>query len=388
MRRTGLAFVPLLVAAAIAQEAPKPAPAPAPAPAAPQPAEGRRGPEFLATDAIRKADGLVVHYYKVNFVDAKLLAGELEKWKASPKAQITSDGPTVAPFGKAGLPFQNTLRIEDTEENWPVLRRVLDIIDVPQLQVYVEAKIVELSFTDELHVGVKAQYERAVADTFFQSADLSFPSRLDAVNGFTTTFHEATKYATFDYVVDLASSGARTNVLSKPAVFASQGEIATIRVGDSEPIVQQSLSGNNVTATTIFKDTGLTLEVQPILIGRDAVRARISAALSRVSGFRVTATSADLQVVNPVISERKTDTVVTVPDGETLILGGLDQDFERDERVGIPLLMDIPVLGYLFGSTGRRKEHTELVFFLTFSIRTPGEARVIKPPIEKERGGE
>jgi general secretion pathway protein D len=392
-----VATVPLLVASAFAQEAPKPETVPAPKPAEAKPSEPPRSVEFLSTDSIRKADGLVVHFYKVNYVDAKLLVAELEKWKAAPNATFTADGPTVVPVGKAaapglaavpGLPFQNTLRIQDTEENWPVLKRVLDIVDAPQLQVYVEAKIVEVAWSDELHIGTKSSYVRTVGDTFFQSAELSFPNRLDAVNGFSAAFQESTKYATFDYVIDLAAAGAKTNVISKPGVFASQGETATIRVGESEPIVQQSLAGNNVTATTIFKDTGLSLEVQPMLIGRDAVRARISAELSRVSSFRVTATSSDLQVVNPVISTRKTETVLTVPDGETLTIAGLDQDFERDENVGIPLLMDIPVIGVLFGSKGTRKEHTELVFFLTLSIRAPGEARVIKPPVEKARTGE
>ncbi len=406
MSRNGFALmpfivtVPFLVATAFAQEAPKPAPPEAkpeepkpaePKPAEPKPAEPPRVVEFLSTDSVRKPDGLVVHYYKVNYVDAKLLVGELEKWKAAPNATFTADGPTVVPVGKTGapgLPFQNTLRIQDTEENWPVLKRVLDIVDAPQLQVYVEAKIVEISYSNELHIGTRASYTRTVGDTFFQSAELSFPNRLDAVNVFTSTFQESSKYATFDYVVDLAASGATTNVLSKPGVFASQGETATIRIGESEPIVTQTLAGNNVTATTIFKETGLSLEVQPLLIGRDAVRARVSAELSRVSSFRVTATSPDLQVVNPVISIRKTETVLTVPDGETLTIGGLDQDFARDEKTGIPLLMDIPVIGVIFGSKGTRKEHTELVFFLTLSIRAPGEARVIRPPVEKARTGE
>ena len=389
MRRLGLALVPLVVATAGAQETAPPAPQPAveaPRPDAPKVAE------FISSDAIRKTDGLVVHYYRVNYVDAKLLAAELDKWKASPKASITANGPCVAPAGalhaapgSVGPEFQNTLRVEDTEENWPNLRRVLDMVDVPQLQVYVEAKIVEISYSTELRLGVEAHIKRNLADTFFQSADMRFPNRLDAANQFSTAFHEATKYMTFDYIVDLAESGATTKVTGKPGIFASQGEVARIRVGDSEPIVTQTLSANNVTATTLFKDTGITLEVQPLLVGRDVVRARISAEASRVSDFRVTATSNNLSVVNPVISTRNADTVVTVPDGETLILGGLDLDSARDEQTGIPFLMDLPVVGYLFGAKTKRRERTEMVFFLTFTITSPHEASIVKPPAEKER---
>jgi type II secretory pathway component GspD/PulD (secretin) len=380
-RALGFVVVPLAAAAAFAQEAPKPAPPatpPAPAP------ETLTVAGFVGTDAIRKSDGLVVHFYRVNYVDAKLLAEELVRWKSS-KALIVPVGTTFVAAPNRGnmaasAPVQTTLRIEETEENWPNLRHVLDLIDVPQPQVYIEAKIVELSYTDELHYGTEAHFKRSLADTFFQGTDVKFPNRVDAVNQFTTSFHEGFKYATFDYVIDLANAGARTTVISKPAVFASQGETATIRVGDNEPVVEQNLQGTSILATTRFRDTGLTLEVQPLLIGRDAIRARINAVASRVSDFRTTATSANLQVVNPVFSERKADTVVTVPDGETLPIGGLDQDFSRDQRTGIPLLMDIPLLGFAFGSTTKRKEHSEIVFFLTFRILSPQEARVVVPP--------
>jgi general secretion pathway protein D len=403
MRRLGLALVPFVASAALAQQAPAPPiapPAPAPAAAsapAAQPADAPKPVEFLDGGGIRRPNGMVVHYYKVNYVDATKLVEELKSWK-SPQA-VTEAMPTFAAIGRAagpnntpplvaGIPSQNTLRIEETEENWPTLRHVLDMVDVPQLQVLVEAKIVEVSYNDDLHIGVNSTYTRVLGDTFFKSATMSFPSRIDAANGFTSAFHHATDSYSFDYVLDLAEQGAKASVLSKPTIFASQGETAMIRVGDLEPIVTQTLQSNTVTATTEFKPTGMTLEVQPLLIGRDGVRARISAKLSRVSDFRITATSANVQVVNPVISERLTDTIVTVPDGETLILGGLDQDFDKDTSTGIPILKDLPVIGYLFGSTTKHKEHTEVVFFLTFNIRAPNEARVVTPPAEKERTGE
>jgi type II secretory pathway component GspD/PulD (secretin) len=393
--------------AARAQETPKsadPKPAPAPA-AAPKPAqEGKPAPdakpneppkdyEFVGADGIRTPAGKVVRYYHVNYVDAAVLAKELNKWATCPTA-VTAEGPAYVamPVGvekcktAPAVPSATTmLRIEETEERWPVLSRVLELYDTPQGEVYVEAKIVELSYGDDLHYGVEMHLKRPLGDTFFTGTDIKFPNRIDAVNQFTTAFHEAGKDYTFDAIIDLAENGAKTTLTSKPGVYVTQSEVARIRVGDNEPIVQQQISGTSVTATTIFKDTGITLEVQPLLIGHDAVRARISAEASRVSSFRVTATSSDLQVVNPVISTRNADTVVTVPDGETLVIGGLDQDFDQESRTGIPLLMDIPLVGHLFGSTTKTKNHTELVFFLKFTILPPNEAREVKPPAEKER---
>ncbi len=411
MRHASAFLVVVAASAAVAQDGTKPAP---PAPTSPQPAtppspalppvviptpqvkpaEAPKGYEFVGPDGIKTPSGMVVRFYRCNYVDAAVLAKELDKWKSSEKAKVTADGPTYVaiPVGPQKAQFTpavptatTTLRIEETEENWPVLRRVLELYDTPQGEVYVEAKIVELAFSDDLHWGVEYHVKRPLGDTFFQGTDVKFPNRIDAVNQFTTTFHQTGNFYAFDAIIDLADAGAKTTITSKPGVYVTQSETARIRVGDSEPIVQQQLSGNTVTATTTFKDTGITLEVQPLLIGHDAVRARISAESSRVSSFRVTATSTDLQVVNPVISTRNADSVVTVPDGETLVIGGLDQDFDQDQKTGIPLLMDLPLVGALFGSTSKTKTHTELVFFLKFTILPPNEAREVKPPSERQR---
>lgn len=387
VRRLVSAFVLALASTASAQDPAKPAQDDKP------PSEAPKDYAFLGADAIRKPDGMIVRFHRVNYVDASVLAKELKQW-ATPKAVISADGPAYVsmPVGpeKARTAPQvaaatTVLRIEETEERWPVLKRVIELYDMPQGEVYVEAKIVELTYGDDLRLGIEAHLKRPLGDTFFSGTDIKFPNRIDAVNQFTTAFRQVGNDYIFDAIIDLAASGAKTTLTSKPGIYVTQSEVAKIRVGDNEPIVQQQIAGTSVTATTIFKDTGITLEVQPLLIGQDAVRARISAEASRVSAFRVTATSNDLQVVNPVISTRNADTVVTVPDGETLVIGGLDQDFDQESRTGIPLLMDIPLLGHLFGSTTKTKNHTELVFFLKFTILPPNEARQVQPPSEKER---
>lgn len=382
--------------AARAQDAPPAAPPavppPAAAPAAVPLPETPRPTEFLASDIVRRPDGTIVHYYRVNYVSPEVLARELEPWK-SPKAQIGPTGVTYAAAPVAtGAPktaaignIANVLRIIETEENWPVLERVLRIVDVPQPQVRVEAKVMELTWGDDLRVGVTSKISKPLGDTFFNSADINFPNTLDAVNGSTIRFREVEKYLIFDYALQLAEQGAKAEVISQPSILASQGETAVIKAGDLEPYIQQNISGNTVTTSTSFKDVGIKLEVQPLLIGRDAVRVRILAEASRVSDFRVTATSPTQQVINAVISSRNADTVVTVPNGETLVIGGLEQQTERDDSTGIPFLKDIPVLGYLFGSTTKRSQKTELFFWITLTIERPEEARLFLPPGERSR---
>ncbi|MCE9635127.1 MAG: type II and III secretion system protein [Planctomycetes bacterium] len=387
----------MLVTASARADGPAPATPPAPSAATPAVDVGpapEKVPvtEFLGPDLVRRADGMMVRYYRVNFVAPAVLAAELDIWK-SPKAQITASGVMYTPASASSTApktapvsnLQNVLRIIETEENWPVLERILSMVDLPQPQVRVEAKVLELTWDDQLKIGVSSKITRPVGDTFLQSFEAKFPNALDALNGTTAAFRSADKYLTFDYAVQAVEQGAHASVLSQPSILASQGETAVIRSGDQEPYVRQNISGNAVTTATDFKDVGIRLEVQPMLIGRDGIRVRILAEASRLSDFRVTATSANQQVVNPVISQRTADTVVTVPNGETLVIGGLEQSDERDTRTGIPLLKDIPVLGWAFGSTSKRKTKTELVFWITLTIERPEEARLVVPSSERVR---
>lgn len=379
---------------AVAQEAqPRPEapatqePAPAPPPEAPRPAAAL---VFLDAQTIRKPDGMIVKYYRCDAVDPEVVKQELERW-TTPKGSIIAVGPSFAAgFDRQkSIIRQNTLRIEETEENWPTLDEILAIIDAPQPQVYVEAKIVEISYDDDLRVGIgpgsNVRTDRPVGDVFFKRVDMVFDNVLGSNDGAEFIFGSDDKFVKFDYILQLGKSGANAEVKSEPRILAAQGEVAIITVGDQEPIVQQNLSGNNVTTSTKFEEVGLRLEVQPMMIGRETVRARVLARLSRVSDFRITSTSNDRDVVNPVISERQAESVIEVMNGDTVVISGLQQVSQFDQRQGIPILMDIPYLGYLFGSTTKRDVKTELVFFVTFTIVRPGEARVVIPPAEIER---
>ena len=403
MRRRPVSSTPLalalllaLGATALGQDTAKP---PAPAkPAGEQPArdpeipEPFPLPEFLDAQTIRKPNGMIVKFYRCDAVDPVLILQELERWKTK-EASIIAVGPTFA----AGVDRDrsvirsNTLRIEETPENWPILDGILALVDSPQPQVYVEAKIVEIQFDNDLRIGIgpgtNVRTDRPVGDLFFKRVDVVFENVLGAGTGSEFIFGSDDKFVKFDYILQLGKSGASADVKSEPRILAAQGEVASIKVGDQEPIVKQQLSGNNVNTSTEFKDVGLLLEVQPLMIGRDMVRARVSARLSRVSDFRITSTSNDRDVVNPVISEREAKSVIEVMDGDTVVISGLQQTSKAQQRKGIPILMDIPYLGYLFGSTSSRDVKTELVFFVTFTIVRPGEVRMVVPPAEILRTG-
>jgi len=398
--RTALLLAAVLPGSvALGQE--KKADAPAAAPPAKTPAPAQEGtpaprttPEFLADDLVRMPDGTIVRFYQVNYVAAEALKVELAKLGV-PGLTLDASGPATTaaalPRDTGSTPktaigaVQNVLRIQVPEVQWPTVERYLAILDRPQPQVRVDARVMELTFDDQLKLGMTSKVTRPVGDTFLQSFEAKFPNTLDASSGSTAVFKETDKFVVFDYALQAVEQGARADVLSQPSILASQGEIAVIRAGDQEPYVRQNLSGNTVQATTEFKDVGIRLEVQPILIGRDAIRVRILAESSRLSDFRVTATSANQTVVNPVVSQRTADTVVTVPNGETLVIGGLEVTETRDTKTGLPFLQDLPLIGWVFGSTSKRNIRATISFWITLTIERPEEARLFVPKSERER---
>lgn len=385
-KRCALALVTLglLAGPATAQDTTaKPEPAPTPTVETEVAPEEEPEIEFLGDSTIRRKDGMIVRFYQTNFVAADVLVKELSRWKTS-KAEIEAGGTTFTQVksvrGKSQpVNVKNVLRISETEENWPVLEGVLRIIDVPEPQVIVEARIVELQYDSELRVGVEGSVVRPLGDTFFQGYQGVFPNTLPGVGASDFSFARNEKFLEFSYILELSERGATGEVRSHPSVLASQGHTAIIYAGTQEPVIQQQLSGSRVSTSTKFENVGLQLEVQPLFIGREFVRARISPEISRIAEFRSTATAADTQVINPVISKQYAETVATVGDGETLVLGGLVQTSKREERTGLPVLKDLPVVGYLFGSTTERKTETEVFFFITFTIVHPWEARLVDP---------
>jgi type II secretory pathway component GspD/PulD (secretin) len=115
-------------------------------------------------------------------------------------------------------------------------------------------------------------------------------------------------------------------------------------------------------------------------MGEKAVELEISSQVSAVTGFTDPGIGG---ISNPIISIREVDTTVYVRDGETLIIGGLLESQSVIAQKGVPILMDIPLLGYLFKSYKKTTRKTELIFFLTPHLRlTP---QLTLPPRERER---
>ncbi|MCU0726459.1 MAG: type II and III secretion system protein [Planctomycetes bacterium] len=377
-----LSLLLLFVSTAAGQE-PAPVPAPAAAPGGGSPAGP--APETLAVeeDGAISREGRVTRYWQVNHESPATLQKELESFL----------GADVKLMPKS----QNILRIEAPKEKWPVVEKLLEVLDVPTPQVYVEAKIIEIKYDNNLELGVEATYDRRegtdASQPFFGKFTGNFnpESYLESVGTstpftggsfeFETVGDSTAKRGEYTYILRALQERGSAEILSKPSIIAMQGKKAMITTGLNYPVQTVEVRGNQTFVTTKFEKTGIQLEITPQLVGRTFVSLAIMAKDSQITE-RVPGPEGSL---NPVISERSANTEVSVRDGETIIIGGLLTSSTMESKRGLPLLSDIPLLGYLFSATRTQEVKSELVFFITPRIIKQREQSIILPPSERLR---
>jgi general secretion pathway protein D len=168
--------------------------------------------------------------------------------------------------------------------------------------------------------------------------------------------------------INAAASDNRLKVVSSPHILASNNKEAKIQVGSSQPILTNTYS-TGITSTTgvgvvegtiEYKDIGIILVVTPRISDGGLVSMEIS-----VENSTVATTSLGTLPSIPVFNKRTAKTVLSVMDGQSIVIGGLIQDTKNETKSGIPLLSKIPLLGALFGYQTYSKARTELILMMT-----------------------
>ena len=166
----------------------------------------------------------------------------------------------------------------------------------------------------------------------------------------------------FAFLLKALKGDAATNILSTPSILTLDNQEAEIVVGDNVPFVTGSTTTTADGTTNPFQtierqDIGKTLKVTPQINEGNTIKLDIDLEISDFSQSAVSA--ADL-----ITSKRSLKTSVLVEDGEILVLGGLIDDSMRDQVQKVPLLGDIPLLGWLFRSENTTKDKRNLMIFM------------------------
>jgi len=239
-------------------------------------------------------------------------------------------------------------------------------------QIEIEAKIVEWVTRDSLDLGVSEATALFPDHTLIGAFDWSFPNVGGEISGgeFLATLGTVQDGVTYAAMFEALDAFENVQIISRPKVAANNGIKATIQSTTRFPYLGiASLGANGVAQTKLeFLQFGVKLDVTPQLVGTDTVELQIHVEESQQSGSAVTFSTGTSdstgQITAPVQSTRQADTTVTLRPGQAVILGGLITERITEKRRGIPVLMDIPVLGYLFRSTLDETEKTTLLFFI------------------------
>jgi type II secretory pathway component GspD/PulD (secretin) len=294
----------------------------------------------------------------------------------------------------------NSLVVIDYPENLDRVEQYLSAIDVAPKQVLIEARVVEVKLQKENSMGVNWQLF-AQKQGFQWGGTMvgsAYPGAAGAINqliGYKSTVYppaqstgtaeEPFTIAIFDenvnVVVKALANEMDTDILSAPRVTTVNNREALIQVIQSlpwaEPVVSVSDSGGvTVTWTITFEKVGIILKVTPTINDDGTISLVLDPEVSEKTGdygLTVQQGSTSIPYTVPIIDKRVASTKVVIGNGQTLLIGGMIKDKIINGETKIPLLGDLPALGYLFKSKKTVRDKTELLIFVSPTIITPDE---------------
>ena len=312
----------------------------------------REQAELAAQQATTNLAPLRSEIVQINYARAGELAALLRSTTGelsllSERGQVTVDERT------------NSLLINETREKLDEIRRVINRLDITVRQVLIESRIVVANREFSRNLGVDADVtDRADAagNTGGFSVDLPVTN---AAGTFSTTLIGSS--FNLDLALSALESENRGEIISSPRVITANAKEAKIEQGVEIPYLEAASSG---AATVEFKEAVLGLTVTPQITPDERV----------IMDLYVTQdTQGDTINVQgggsvPSINTRSLTTQVLVDDGETVVLGGIYEQEDRDVQDRVPILSEIPLLGVLFRGSERTRDKRELLLFVTPKI--------------------
>ena len=300
------------------------------------------------------------------------------------KTTSTATATATATAVKAGAPQQsafegtnisitpdkatNSLVIMASPTDFQNLTQVIKQLDRRRRQVFVKALIAEVSLDKLREIGTQLGVAGGGTDGTIAAAGVFDPFNfLGASNAqqkaVVAILQGLANNVNFSGALKLLDQSGAVNVLSTPNILTSDNKEAEIFVGENVPFVSSTnLSSTGLSQQSIErKDTGITLRITPQITEGEYIKLDIYQEISAVKNSKGEA--ADL-----ITTKRSAKTSVVVKDSDSVVIGGLIQTRDEDTVNKIPILGDIPLLGYLFKTKSTSRTKTNLLIMLTPQI--------------------
>jgi general secretion pathway protein D len=285
---------------------------------------------------------------------------------------VTEEAATV-PEGEMNIVVDeanNALVIRAFQKDYSAILETIKKLDIYPKQVLIEALVAEITLDDTTQFGI--EWSRFLSSNPPNAQEVVVGARPPA-----DPFAQAlTAYGLRYSIVELggrisaairaAATRGRLKVISSPHILASNNKEAKIQVGSSQPILTSTYTTTATAATNVvegtieYKDIGIILTVTPRISDGGLVSMEVS-----IEDSKVDTTALGTLTSVPVFGKRTAKTVLSISEGQTIVIGGLIQDSKNVTKSGIPLLSRIPLLGALFGAQEYITGKTELIILLT-----------------------
>ena len=356
-------------------------------------------------DIINKLDvkdvttGGQIHVYYLKHSDAEELSKTLSTLVGNAKAGATRSRFTQSPVVSADTLFNSDVKLTADKSNnaivvtaaptdYLTIKKIIEKLDIQRDQVYVEGLIMESELSAGHEWGISWVGAYGTGDTDRAGyggtnrgnmANLLSPTGITSIGGLfsgigvgkkvemTMPDNSKKSIRSVTGLLTAIASNDNTNVLATPQILALDNQDAVFEVGEKIPTQKTTNQTNGTSQTAVeYQDVGLTLKLTPQInkVSR-FVKLKID---YKMEDFSNRSLPSALEPIGVAINNRSAVTTAIVRDMDTIAMGGLMKDKEVVSNSKVPLLGDIPVLGWLFKSTKKEKTKTNLLFFLTPKI--------------------
>ncbi len=332
-----------------------------------------------------------VFVYKLKHANASDTAAILTNLVArSQQTPAASPGgrPPFRPLSEFEAPVQvfadkatNSVIISSTRAAYQQLKSVLRDLDTRRKQVFVEAVILEVQVdrlrqigSDPLQVIGALQSGSLLGIAGFNRPPEDLAAVAQTITGVAAGATTGGAISVLNTVnvrafLQLLLSLTDTNVLSTPQVMAADNQKAKIVVGENRPFPTgqaQGITGGTL-VTIERKDVGVTLEITPQVLEDDLIRLEVKQEITAIAEnvAQTIGSGAATVPVGPTTTKRSMETTTVAQNEQTLVIGGLVRDNVILSERKVPLLGDIPFLGWLFRFQSKAVEKLNLLVFLT-----------------------
>ncbi|MBN2434329.1 MAG: hypothetical protein JXK07_03580 [Spirochaetes bacterium] len=285
----------------------------------------------------------------------------------------------------------NSLIITATTEEFRQIKAIISQLDIVREQVLIEALVIEVSAENGWGFGIDwmlgAPVGQRGSDTggliggsqIFNSNSANFTDKkiagkdvvLPLNQGFQLGFLSDRAQLGF-MLLNAQATDKNFSILSTPQIMTVDNQEAEINVGDQFPVPSNNIVNSDGTSSFSYdyKDAGLKLKITPHITKGGKVTLQL---YQEVNSVKSAGTTLSNTYIPPDISKRDIKTIVSVDDGKTVVVGGLINNNKSESETKVPILGDIPVLGWLFKYKEVKYTKTNLLVFITPHIVTDAD---------------